>query len=60
MQKFIEDTNYILNKPYEYLYSASIAKQVATEGGNSSGILIIGMVVLIVGIIGFIITKNKN
>ena len=47
---------------YRYLYTASIAKEVATtsEGGNSFGIIIIGMIVVIVGMVGFIITKNNK
>ena len=48
-------------KYYDYLYTASIAKEVAsTNEGNSGGILIIGMIVVIVGLIGFILTKNKH
>ncbi len=47
---------------YKYLYTASIAKEVATtgDGGNSFGIIIIGMIIVIVGMIGFIITKNNK
>lgn len=46
---------------YDYLYTGSIAKEVAsTNEGNSGGILIIGMLVIIVGLIGFILTKNKH
>ena len=43
---------------FNYIYSLSVAKEVASKG-NSGGILIIGMIVVIVGIIGYIITKNK-
>lgn len=43
---------------YNSLYTASIAQQ-AAEGKNGGGILIIGMIIVVVGIIGFIITKNK-
>lgn len=46
---------------YDYLYTASIAKEaVAGKEGNSGGILIVGMIVVIVGLVGFILTKNKN
>lgn len=46
---------------YDYLYTASIAKEaVAGKEGNSGGILIVGMIVVIVGLIGFILTKNRN
>lgn len=48
-------------KYYDYLYTASIAKEaVAGKEGNSGGILIVGMIVVIVGLVGFILTKNKN
>ena len=48
-------------KYYDYLYAASIAKEVVSgKESNSGGILIIGMIIVIVGLIGFIITKNKN
>ena len=46
---------------YNSLYTASIASEATSRsGGNSSGIIIIGMVIVIVAIIGFIITKNKG
>ena len=46
---------------YKYLYTASIAKEaVGGKEGNGGGILIIGMIIVVVGLIGFIITKNKN
>lgn len=48
-------------KYYDYLYTASIAKEaVAGKEGNSGGILIVGMMVVIVGLVGFILTKNRN
>lgn len=48
-------------KYYDYLYTASIAKEaVAGKDGNSGGILIVGMIVVIVGLVGFILTKNRN
>ncbi len=47
-------------KAYDFLYTVSIAKEAATGKESNGGILIIGMIVIIVGLIGFIITKNKN
>lgn len=47
-------------KYYGYLYTASIAKEAATSSNGNGGILIIGMVIVIVGLIGFILTKNRN
>mgnify|MGYP004583595455 CR=1 FL=1 len=41
-------------------YTMSIVKETVQNKGNSGGIVIIGMVVVIVGLIGFILTKNKN
>ena len=43
---------------YHYMYTASIAEQ-AADGKNGGGILIIGMIIVVVGIVGFIMTKNK-
>lgn len=45
-------------KMYDSLYTASIAKE-AAQGGNN-GIIIVGMLVVIIGLVGFILTKNKN
>lgn len=48
-------------KYYDYMYTASIAQEaVAGKEGNSGGILIVGMMVVIVGLVGFILTKNRN
>ncbi len=47
-------------KYYDYLYTASIVKEVVSNDKNNGGILIIGMIIVIVGLIGFIITKNRN
>ena len=48
-------------KYYDYLYTASIAGEaVSGKEGNSGGILIVGMIVVIVGLVGFILTKNRN
>ena len=46
---------------YKYMYTLSIAKEAVSSGkSNSGGILIIGMIVVIVGMIGFILTSNKK
>ena len=46
---------------YKYMYTMSIAQEAANgKEANGGGILIIGMIIVIVGIIGFILTKNKN
>lgn len=65
MQENMPNTLSFLDKMtiryYDYLYTASIAKEaVAGKEGNSGGILIVGMIVVIVGLVGFILTKNKN
>lgn len=65
MQENMPNTLSLLDKMtiryYDYLYTASIAKEaVAGKEGNSGGILIVGMIVVIVGLVGFILTKNKN
>ena len=64
MQQNVNNTINVLDKLtfkyYDYLNTLSIAKEVMSgKEGNSGGILIIGMIVIIVGLIGFIITKNK-
>ena len=45
---------------YKYLYTASIAKEVVSGKEGNGGILIVGMIIVIVGLIGFILTKNRN
>ncbi len=47
-------------KYYDYLYTASIAKEAATGKESNGGILIVGMIIVIVGLVGFILTKNRN
>lgn len=65
MQENMSNTLSFLDKMtiryYDYLYTASIAKEaVSGKEGNSGGILIVGMIVVIVGLVGFILTKNRN
>lgn len=50
----------IVVKYYDSIYTMSIAKEVTTTGGSNGGILIIGMLVAIVAIIGFILTTNRK
>ena len=64
MQQNVNNTINVLDKLtfkyYDYLNTLSIAKEVMSgKEGNNGGILIIGMIVVIVGLVGFIITKNK-
>lgn len=47
-------------KYYDYLYTASIAKEATAGKESNGGILIVGMIIVIVGLIGFILTKNRN
>lgn len=47
-------------KLFNCFYTMSIVKETVQNKGNSGGIIIIGMLVVIVGLIGFILTKNKN
>lgn len=47
-------------KYYDYLYTASIAKEATAGKESNGGILIVGMIIVIVGLVGFILTKNKN
>lgn len=41
-------------------YTMSIVKETVQNKGNSGGIVIIGMIIVIVGLIGFILTNNSN
>lgn len=47
-------------KYYDQLYTASIAKEAVSGKESNGGILIVGMIIVIVGLVGFILTKNKN
>lgn len=47
-------------KYYDSLYTASIAKEAILGKESNGGILIVGMIIVIVGLVGFILTKNKN
>ncbi len=64
MQQNVEKTlslfDRILLKTNDYMYTASIAKEAAAGKESNGGILIVGMIIVIVGLVGFIITKNKN
>ena len=64
MQQNVEKTlslfDRILLKTNDYMYTASIAKEAAAGKESNGGILIVGMIIVIVGLVGFIITKNKS
>lgn len=47
-------------KYYNFLYSASIATEATQGNASKGGILVIGLIIVVVGMIGFIITKHKN
>lgn len=47
-------------KAYDSLYTLSIAKEAAAGKESNGGILIVGMIIVIVGLVGFILTKNRN
>ncbi len=47
-------------KAYDSLYTLSIAKEAVAGKESNGGIVIIGMIIVIVGLVGFILTKNKN
>ncbi len=47
-------------KYYDSLYTASIAKEAISGKESNGGILIVGMIIVIVGLVGFILTKNRN
>lgn len=47
-------------KAYDSLYTLSIAKEAVSGKESNGGILIVGMIIVIVGLVGFILTKNRN
>lgn len=47
-------------KYYGYLYTASVVKEAFSGKHGNGGIIIIGMLIVIVGLIGFILTNNSN
>ena len=64
MQQNIENTFNLFDtlsiKLFNYLYTFSIVKEAVKDKENSGGIIIIGLIVIIVDLIGFIMTNNKN
>lgn len=60
MEKTLSFIDKLTVKYYDYLYTASIAKEAAIGKESNGGILIVGMIIVIVGLVGFILTKNKN
>ena len=63
MQQNVNDTFSILDRINvrfnDFLYTASIAKEVVSSKGENGGILIIGMIIVIIGLVGYIFSKNK-
>ena len=47
-------------KYYGYLYTALVVKEAFSGKHGNGGIIIIGMLIVIVGLIGFILTNNSN
>ena len=64
MQQNVSNTLSLFDKLtiryYDYLYTASIAKEATTGKEGNGGILIVGMIIVIVRLVGFILTKKKN
>ena len=63
MQQNVNDTLSVLDKINirfnDYLYTASIAKEVVSSKEGNGGILIVGMIIIIVGLVGYIFSKNR-
>lgn len=53
-------TNVLYAKFNDIFMNLSIAKEATTGKESNVGILIVGMIVVIVGLVGFILTKNKR
>ncbi|MEG2351190.1 MAG: hypothetical protein RSA10_03995 [Bacilli bacterium] len=47
-------------KASTYLVIMSIAQTSTKSSSNNTGIIIMGMIIVIVGLVGFTITKNKK
>lgn len=64
MNQSVKDTLSLFDKLtikyYDHLYTVSIAKETVSGKEGNSGILIVGMIIVIIGLVGFILTKNKN
>lgn len=63
MQQNVNGTLSVLDKINirfnDYLYTASIAKEVVSSKEGNGGILIVGMIIIIVGLVGYIFSKNR-
>lgn len=63
MQENVNNTISLLDKINikfnNYMYTLSIAKEVVDSKNSSSGILIIGMIIVIIGLVGYMLSKNK-
>ncbi len=64
MEQSVENTLGLFDKLtlryYDSLYTLSIAKEAVAGKESNGGIVIIGMIIVIVGLVGFILTKNKS
>lgn len=63
MQQNVNGTLSVLDKINirfnDYLYTASIAKEVVSSKEGNGGILIVGMIIIIIGLVGYIFSKNR-
>ena len=55
MQQNVNGTLSVLDN----LYTASIAKEVVSSKEGNGGILIVGMIIIIIGLVGYIFSKNR-
>lgn len=63
MQENVNNTLGILDKINiklnDYMYTLSIAKEAISSKNSSGGILIVGMIIVIVGLVGYMLSKNR-
>ncbi len=51
--------NTLYTKATDFIYNLSVVKDATASGGSSNtGIIIVGMIIIVAGLIGFTITKN--
>ncbi len=53
-------TNILYTKFNDIFMNLSIAKEATAGKESNGGILIVGMIIIIVGLVGFILTKNRR
>ncbi len=63
MQENVNNTISLLDKVNiklnDYMCTLSIAKEVVSSKNSSGGILIVGMIIVIVGLVGYMLSKNR-